>query len=172
MKVNLTIDGVKIQAQAGQTILQVAQEAGIHIPILCHHPALPPEGACRICLVEIERQRSLQPACTFPATEGLVVHTHSEKVVEARKFVLEMLLSDHPSDCTACARNRNCELQSLAEELGIREVRFAAEPRGLPIRSNGRIYHAHDSHPRHLCRHRAPCDPLDRGGCRFRVLGA
>ncbi len=120
MKVNLTINGVKIQAEAGQTILQVAQEAGIHIPILCHHPALPPEGACRICLVEIERQRSLQPACTFPATEGLVVHTHSEKVVEARKFVLEMLLSDHPFDCMTCDATGNCLLQDLVYEYGVR----------------------------------------------------
>jgi predicted molibdopterin-dependent oxidoreductase YjgC len=120
MKVNLTIDGRKIQAEAGKTILQVAEEAGIHIPILCHHPALPPEGACRICLVEIERQRSLQPSCTFPATEGLAVHTRSTKVVEARKFVLEMLLSDHPFDCMTCDATGDCLLQDLVYEYGVR----------------------------------------------------
>ena len=98
MKVNLTIDGRNIQAEAGKTVLEVAQEGGINIPILCHHPALPPEGACRMCMVEIERQRTLQPACTFPATEGLVVHTWSPKMIEAHKFVLEMLLTDHQSD--------------------------------------------------------------------------
>lgn len=120
MKVNLTIDGRNIQAEAGKTILEVAQEGGINIPILCHHPALPPEGACRICMVEIERQRTLQPACTFPATDGLVVHTRSPKVVEARKFVLEMLLTDHPFDCMTCDATGNCLLQDLVYEYGVK----------------------------------------------------
>ena len=120
MKVNLTIDGRNIQAKAGKTILEVAQEGGINIPILCHHPALPPEGACRMCMVEIERQRTLQPACTFPATEGLVVHTRSPKVVEARKFVLEMLLTDHPFDCMTCDATGNCLLQDLVYEYGVK----------------------------------------------------
>ncbi len=71
--VSLTINDKKIRAQSGQSILQAAKEAGINIPVLCHHPALPPAGACRICLVEIEKQRSLQPACTFPVSEGLVI---------------------------------------------------------------------------------------------------
>jgi predicted molibdopterin-dependent oxidoreductase YjgC len=119
MKVNLTIDGRKVQAEYGKTILEVAQETNIDIPILCHHPALPPEGACRICLVEIERQRSLQPACTFPASEGLVVHTRSPKVIEARKFVLEMLLSDHPLDCMTCDATGDCLLQDLVYEYGV-----------------------------------------------------
>jgi formate dehydrogenase alpha subunit len=124
MKVNLTIDGRKIQAEAGKTILEVATEAGLHIPILCHHPALPPEGACRICLVEIERQRALQPACTFPATEGLVVQTRSPKVIEARRFVLEMLLSDHPFDCMTCDAAGSCLLQDLVYEYGVKtEIR-------------------------------------------------
>ncbi len=79
--VNITINGIKLQAQMGQTVYQAAAAAGIDIPVLCHHPALPPEGACRVCLVEIEKQRNLQPACTFPVTEGMVVHTHSPKVL-------------------------------------------------------------------------------------------
>ena len=86
--VNITINNRKLQAQLGQTVYQAAAAAGIRIPVLCHHPALPPEGACRVCLVEIECQRALQPACTFPVTEGLVIHTNSPKVREARKFVL------------------------------------------------------------------------------------
>ncbi len=126
-KVNITIDGQKIAARPGSTVLEAAQEVGIDIPTLCYHPALPPEGACRVCLVEIERQRTLQPACTFPATEGMVVHTCSEKVVEARKFVLELLLSDHPLDCMTCEMNGNCELQDLAYEYGIKETRFPGE---------------------------------------------
>jgi predicted molibdopterin-dependent oxidoreductase YjgC len=120
MQINLTIDNQRIQTDPGKTILQAALEGGINIPILCHHPALPPEGACRICLVEIEQQRALQPACTFPATEGLVVHTRSSKVVEARKFVLELLLSDHPFDCMTCDATGSCLLQDLAYEYGVR----------------------------------------------------
>ena len=106
-KATITIDGQKIQARYGQTILQAAREHGIYIPVLCDHPALPPEGACRICLVEIERQRTLQPACTFPVSEGLVIHTHSPKVIEARKFSLELLISDHPLDCMTCEATGN-----------------------------------------------------------------
>ena len=133
MKVNLTIDGHKVQTEMGKTVLQVAQENGVDIPILCHHPALPPEGACRICLVEIERQRSLQPACTFPATEGLVVHTRSPKVVEARKFVLEMLLSDHPFDCMTCDATGDCLLQDLVYEYGVRTEPYPGLHHQYPI---------------------------------------
>ena len=133
MMLNLTIDGRKIQAEAGKTILEVAEEAGISIPILCHHPALPPEGACRICLVEIERQRTLQPACTFPATEGLVVYTQTPKVIEARKFALEMLLSDHPFDCMTCDATGDCLLQDLVYEYGIKTEMYPGLHHQYPI---------------------------------------
>ncbi len=131
--VTLTIDGNKIQAEAGQTVLQAAQKAGIHIPTLCHHPALPPEGACRICLVEIEKQRSLQPACTFPVTGGLVIHTHTPKVMEARKFSLELLLSDHPLDCMTCQVAGNCALQDLAYEYQATGERFKGIQHRYPV---------------------------------------
>ena len=123
-KVNVTIDGQKIQAQAGQTILEVAESAGIKIPTLCHHPALEPIGACRVCLVEVARQRTLQPSCTFQVTEGMEVLTRSPKVEEARRFVLELILSDHPLDCMTCEQAGNCELQDLAYEYGIQQTRF------------------------------------------------
>ena len=131
--VTLTIDGKKIQAAAGQTVLQAAQQAGIHIPVLCNHPALPPEGACRICLVEIEKQRSLQPACTFPVTDGLVIQTHSPKVMEARKFSLELLLSDHPLDCMTCQVTGNCVLQDLAYEYNATGERFKGIQHRYPV---------------------------------------
>jgi len=115
------------------TVLEAAKGAGFKIPTLCNHPDLPPLGACRVCLVEIEGERTLQPSCTFPVREGMVVNTHSPTVRQARRTVVELLLSDHPSECTQCARNRNCELQTLAEELGIREVRVKAPPPGHPV---------------------------------------
>jgi formate dehydrogenase alpha subunit len=122
--VNITVDGKKIQGKTGETILQVARKALIHIPVLCDHPALPPEGACRICLVEIEKQQILQPACTFPATEGLVVHTNSERVRASRKFTLELLISDHPLDCMTCEATGDCLLQDLAYEYSAEDDRF------------------------------------------------
>ncbi|MEN6640989.1 MAG: NADH-dependent [FeFe] hydrogenase, group A6 [Armatimonadia bacterium] len=125
---NITINGQTVSASPGMTVLQVAQQAGMKIPTLCYHPDLQAQGACRVCLVEIEGERVLQPSCTFPVREGMSVQTHSSAVRKARRTVVELLLSDHPSDCTACARNRNCELQTLAEELGMREVRVRAEP--------------------------------------------
>lgn len=125
---NITINGQAVSASPGMTVLQAAQQAGVKIPTLCYHPDLQAQGACRVCLVEIEGERVLQPSCTFPVREGMSVQTHSPAVRKARRTVVELLLSDHPSDCTACARNRNCELQTLAEELGMREVRVRAEP--------------------------------------------
>ncbi|NLE76198.1 MAG: molybdopterin-dependent oxidoreductase [Chloroflexi bacterium] len=122
--VNVTINGLQVPAKPGQTVLEAATGAGIKIPTLCHHPALKPIGACRVCLVEIKGQRTLQPACTFPIMEGMEVWTESPKAMEARRFVLELILSDHPQDCMTCERNGNCELQDLAYQYGLKDVRF------------------------------------------------
>jgi predicted molibdopterin-dependent oxidoreductase YjgC len=122
--VNVTINGRKVQAEAGQTVLEAAEGAGIKIPTLCHHPALEPIGACRVCLVEVARQRTLQPACTFKVTGGMEIWTDSPKVIEARRFVLELLLSDHPLDCMTCERTGSCELQDLAYQYGIKQTRY------------------------------------------------
>ncbi|MBP8952814.1 MAG: [FeFe] hydrogenase, group A [Armatimonadetes bacterium] len=129
----ITINGREVPASPGMTVLNVAQQAGIHIPTLCYHPDLPPLGACRVCLVEIEGERGLQPSCSFPVREGMKIKTHSPKVRKARRTVVELLLSDHPSDCTSCARSGSCELQQLAEDLGIREVRVRVDCPGHPI---------------------------------------
>ncbi|OQA46078.1 MAG: putative formate dehydrogenase [Chloroflexi bacterium ADurb.Bin325] len=123
--VNITIDGRKLQAQAGQTVYEAAAAAGIEIPILCHHPALPPEGACRVCVVEIEKQRNLQTACTYPVAEGMVISTRSPRVMEARKFALELIVSDHPLDCMTCEATGDCRLQDLAYEYQVRDDVFA-----------------------------------------------
>jgi predicted molibdopterin-dependent oxidoreductase YjgC len=122
--VNITVDGHKILAQAGQTVYEAAAAAGVEIPVLCHHPALPPEGACRVCLIEIEKQRNLQPACTYPVTEGMVVNTRSPRVMEARKFALELIVSDHPLDCMTCEATGDCRLQDLAYEYQVKDDAF------------------------------------------------
>ena len=125
--VSLTIDGKQVTVPAGTSILDAAKAANIRIPTLCYLPEVQAIGACRVCLVEIEGNRNLQASCVFPVAEGLVVQTNSQKVYQARKFTVELLLSAHPQDCLICVKNRKCELQKLAEELGIREVRFQGE---------------------------------------------
>lgn len=97
--VNLTIDGKQIQAPAGSSVLEAARSAGIYIPTLCYHPDLRPEGACRLCMVEASGARTLVASCVYPVSEGMVVKTNTSKVREARKTVLELLLTNHPKDC-------------------------------------------------------------------------
>jgi len=134
--IHITIDGHALTVPGNSTILQAARSAGIRIPTLCDHPALKPIGACRICLVEVEKQRVLQPACTFPVSEGMVVHTHSPSVMEARRFVLELLLSDHPLDCMTCESGGSCELQDLAYEYGIKQTRFPGVQHSWPVQDD------------------------------------
>ena len=149
--VNITIDGRKIVAQAGQTIYEAATAVGIDIPHLCHHPALPPEGACRMCLVEVEKQRVLQPACTFPITEGMVVQTESPKVVEARRFVLQLLFSERNHFCMYCQMSGDCELQDLAYRYNLDHWVYNRPYPNLPVDSS-RDYFVMDHNRCILCR--------------------
>lgn len=122
--VNLTINGKQIQAPQGATILEAARAAGIYIPTLCYHPELRPEGACRLCMVEASGARTLVASCVYPVSEGMVVKTNTEKVREARKTVVELLLANHPKDCLCCQKSGDCELQKIAADLGLRKIRF------------------------------------------------
>lgn len=122
--VSVTIDGVEAKVPFGSTILEAARSMGVVIPTLCDHPDLDVAGVCRICVVEVEGQRTLQPACTYPVVSQMTVNTHSRRVRMARRHVLELLLSEHYGECTSCVRNGNCELRSLAEEYGITEFVF------------------------------------------------
>ena len=113
--IKLTIDGKTIEAQEGTTVLKAAEEAGLYIPTLCNHPQLTPYGGCRLCMVDVEGARTLQPSCTLPATDGMVVNTHTEKVLNARKFVLTMIFSERNHFCMYCpVSNGDCELQNRA----------------------------------------------------------
>ena len=118
------LDGREITARPGQTILQAARANGMYIPALCDHPALSPFGACRVCLVEVEKNPKLLPACTTPLTEGMVIASRSPKGLEARRAVVELILVRHPLDCFSCPSNGKCELQNVAYELGITSSRF------------------------------------------------
>ncbi|EGO64409.1 NADH-dependent [FeFe] hydrogenase, group A6 [Acetonema longum] len=132
-KVTITIDGQKLQVPKTSTVLEAARSAGVKIPSLCYHPELRPEGACRVCMVEVEGARSLVASCVYPVNEGMVVRTNTPAVREGRKMVVELLLANHPQDCLSCQRNLNCELQSIAGDLGLRQVRFDGEKKHYPL---------------------------------------
>lgn len=124
-RVTLTIDDKKVEVDAGTTILQAASKIGIKIPTLCawteigHTP-----GACRVCMTEVQGQRSLIASCVFPVSEGMVVKTNTRRVRLARKMVVELLLSNHPAECNYCVRSGGCELQKVAEAVGLKRLRF------------------------------------------------
>ena len=117
-KVNLKINNIPVQAEAGTTILEAARAAGIKIPTLCYLKDISAIGACRVCVCEVKGARSLVAACVYPVSEGMEVFTNTKKVMDSRKTTVELILSDHDQDCLSCARNNNCELQRLALELG------------------------------------------------------
>ncbi|GFN22691.1 NADH-dependent [FeFe] hydrogenase, group A6 [Thermanaeromonas sp. C210] len=131
--VNLTIDNIPVEVETGTTILQAAAKAGIHIPTLCYLEGINEIGACRVCVVEVEGARNLMASCVTPVAEGMVVKTSSPRVRMARRLNVELLLSNHKMECPTCIRNLNCELQSLAQELGIRQVRFEGKKSEYPI---------------------------------------
>ena len=125
--VNLKINGQDVTVPAGYTILEAAREVGIDIPTLCYLKDSSVTGSCRMCVVEIKGARALQAACVYPVSEGMEVLTHSPKVKEARKSTLELILSNHDRKCLTCVRNKNCELQTLSEELGVEDIRYEGE---------------------------------------------
>jgi len=116
--ITLTIDGQTVQTTKGTSLLDAALDAGIYIPNLCHHPDLKPIGACNLCLVEIEGRGGVTPSCSLEAEEGMVVHTTTEEVKKLRRLSVELMLADHPNDCSGCPRYGNCPLQSLIQYVG------------------------------------------------------
>lgn len=122
--VTLKIDGRTVQAEAGMTVLEASLKEGIKIPTLCNLKDINNIGACRMCLVEDAKSGKLQASCVFPVSEGLEIKTASPKVLEARRAVLELILSDHDRSCLTCKRNQTCELQALANEMNVTEIEF------------------------------------------------
>ena len=125
--VNIKINDKEYSVPASYTILDAAREAGIKIPTLCYLKDVNQIGACRMCLVEIKGARALQAACVYPVSEGLEIYTNTPKVRAARRNTLELILSNHEKKCLTCIRNRNCELQTLADELGVDGLRYEGE---------------------------------------------
>ncbi len=125
--INIEVNGQNVQAKSGETILTALKRIGISVPTLCHIEGLPPTGACRMCVVEVEGAPGLIPSCAYPVAPDMKIKTHSPRVLRARKTIVELLLSNHPDDCLYCVRNQTCELQKWAEQLGVRERRYAGE---------------------------------------------
>ena len=123
-EVTLNIDGVAVSVPSGTSVMRAAVKAGVMIPKLCATDSLKPFGSCRLCLVEIEGRRGYPASCTTPAEAGMSVRTQTPKLASLRRNVMELYISDHPLDCLTCAANGNCELQSMAGEVGLREVRY------------------------------------------------
>lgn len=134
--VTLTINDKQVQVESGTTILEAAKLLDINIPTLCHlklHEGVENKpGSCRVCMVEVDGRRNLAPSCTTPVFEGMVIKTNSIKAIKARRNVVELLLSDHPQNCLLCEKNTDCELQKLAADMGIREIKFKGEMSTYP----------------------------------------
>jgi len=135
--VNLTIEGRPVSVAEGTTILEAAKTAGILIPHYCYHPGLPIAGVCRMCLVEVEKAPKLAPSCATTVAEGQVVRVHSDKSLEARKGVLEMLLINHPLDCPICDQSGECELQDYTYQEGREDSRYREPKRFNPAEDFG-----------------------------------
>ena len=129
----LQIDGTDVSARAEQTILDAARESRISIPTLCHLDGLSDVGACRLCLVEIKGANRLLPACVTQVEEGMEVTTQSPRLQKYRKMVLELLFAERNHICSICVANNQCELQNLAKELGVTQVRFPYRYPNLPV---------------------------------------
>lgn len=121
---NLEIDNRTVQASEGETILAVCKREGIRIPTLCFIEGLAPTGACRMCIVEVEGFPGLIPACSYPVTAGMKIKTSTPKVLEARRTIVELLVSNHPDDCLYCLRNGQCELQKLARDMDVKRISY------------------------------------------------
>ncbi len=131
--IELTIDLKTVTVQEGTTILQAAKSVGIKIPHLCYHKCLSPSSSCRICVVEVEGARTLVASCSYPVASGMKVQTDTERVLNARRLVLDLLLSNHPTDCLTCEKNGVCKLQKYAYELGVPSTSFEGERNQYPV---------------------------------------
>ena len=136
----LNIDGHEVKAEEGTSIIEAARKAGIEIPHLCYREDLHPTTGCRLCVVEVEGARTLVASCAFPVANKMVVRTNTQRVQEARKLVVELLLSDHPYDCMTCEKSGTCLLEKYAYQFGIRQPRFLGEEHDYSLRASNPFF--------------------------------
>lgn len=135
--VELTIDGIKVEAPEGSMVIQAAHKLGVYVPHFCYHKKLSVAANCRMCLVDVEKAPKALPACATPVTNGMVVHTRSEKAIAAQKSVMEFLLINHPLDCPVCDQGGECQLQDLAVGYGASASRYQEEKRVVVAKEMG-----------------------------------
>ncbi len=135
--VELTIDGIKVEAPEGSMVIQAAHKLGVYVPHFCYHKKLSIAANCRMCLVDVEKAPKALPACATPVTNGMIVHTRSEKAIAAQKSVMEFLLINHPLDCPVCDQGGECQLQDLAVGYGASASRYQEEKRVVVAKSMG-----------------------------------
>ncbi len=131
--ITLTINDAPVTGQDGMTILEVARENGVDIPTMCYLKELSPIGACRLCVVEVEGSRNLVGSCHTPITEGMVIQTHSPRVVTARRMVVELMMANHPDNCLVCDAANQCELRQVAADLDVGLPSFKLKKHYYPI---------------------------------------
>jgi formate dehydrogenase alpha subunit len=131
--ITITLDGREVSGYPGMTILELAKESGINIPTLCHDPQLASVGACRVCLVEDERNGALLASCVAPIAPGMIINTHSPRVIERRKTIIELMLASHPDSCLVCDKGNRCQLRQIAADLGIGLIELQRIPRMVSI---------------------------------------
>lgn len=146
----ITIDDVRLEVPDNKNVLECALEAGIYIPHLCHHPDLPENGSCRMCIVEVEGQDGVTTSCTLRAKDGMVVHTTSERINRLRTLALELLLAGHPEDCSTCPKYGNCELQTLIQYIGANNARMRTRTKGIKMEEGNPLL-IHDMNRCVLC---------------------
>ena len=137
-QVTLTIDGATVRVSQGTSVMAAAMHAGTKIPKLCATDMLEAFGSCRLCLVEIEGRRGTPASCTTLVEEGMVVRTSTQRLLDLRRGVMELYISDHPLDCLTCSANGDCELQDMAAVTGLREVRYGYDGEKTPDGSKRR----------------------------------
>src|SRR5690606_12435797 len=152
--VELTIDGIKTEAPEGSMVIQAAQEVGVYVPHFCYHKKLSIAANCRMCLVDVEKAPKPLPACATPVTNGMVVHTRSEKAIAAQKSVMEFLLINHPLDCPVCDEGGECQLQDLAVGYGASQSRYKEEKRVVAAKNMGPLI---STDAMHRCIHCTRC---------------
>jgi len=131
--ITIYINDKDYKVKSGQTIMQAADSLGFHIPRLCYHPKLSIEGACRVCIVEVEGMKNFVASCAFPVSDGIKIKTNTTELRRARRDIVELILDNHPQDCHICERNGNCELQHLAYAMGIRRKHFEGQKKHYEI---------------------------------------
>jgi formate dehydrogenase alpha subunit len=131
--ITITLDGREVSGYPGMTIMELAKESGVDIPTLCHDPQLTSVGACRICLVEDERNNALLASCVTPIASGMVINTHSPRVIERRKTIVKLMLTSHPDSCLVCDKGNRCQLRQIASDMGVGLVELQRIPRMASI---------------------------------------